>query len=343
MPTEPNEEGTINFTDGIPASSASYIEALLDGPTIKWGGALGAGVTITYSFPGNFLGQTSQWATNYSGDNEYQNMTYLNAPQGAAFEATLQSWADVANITFTEVTDTPTQGGTVGVIRAAFYTNMPGSASGWAYLPSYFSSSGDVWLNPDDSSLWGGASLAPGGFGFGTMLHEVGHALGLTHPLDSGTAAGFDNRTTIMSYNVQPHGYFRDVTETSPGFFTWTYTPVNAQTPMINDIAAIQHLYGPNMTFHTGGDVYTFGTATPFLKTLWDAGGTDTISVSNFTLGCEIDLRPGPDTPQAGPISSGAIPREIREAFSLGDRVFQAVSAAAAGSVFLILGLFWTD
>ncbi len=56
---------------------------------------------------------------------------------------------------------------------------------------------------------------------------------------------------------------------------------------------AIQHLYGANLTYRTGDDVYSFDPSTPFLRTIWDAGGTDTISSSNFTKGCIIDLQQG--------------------------------------------------
>ncbi|MBI2993489.1 MAG: matrixin family metalloprotease [Gammaproteobacteria bacterium] len=291
MATDPNEEGTISVTGVIPASSTSYIEALLSGQTYKWGGALGAGVTITYSFPGNFTNDPPYWSPDYSDEDENLAVSYLNAGQAAAFSDALQAWADVANLTFNQVDDSLGSSTTVGVIRAAFFNNMT-DASGWATYPTYWAEGGDVWLNPD-SGIWSGADLAAGGAGFSTMLHEIGHALGLSHPLDGGTTPGYDLRTTIMSYNIGPHGWFREVTETSPGSFSWTYTPVEPETPMIKDIAAIQYLYGANTSFQTGDNLYTFGTSTPFLKTIWDAGGEDTISVANFTRGCEIDLVPG--------------------------------------------------
>lgn len=62
---------------------------------------------------------------------------------------------------------------------------------------------------------------------------------------------------------------------------------------MVLDIAAIQYIYGPNNNFKTGDDVYTFDPIKPFYKTIWDAGGNDTISVSNFSLACVVDLTPG--------------------------------------------------
>ncbi|EEF26996.1 conserved hypothetical protein [Ricinus communis] len=62
---------------------------------------------------------------------------------------------------------------------------------------------------------------------------------------------------------------------------------------MVNDIAAIQYLYGANTSYQTGSNTYTFDPTTPFLHTIWDAGGNDTISIANFTVGSVIDLQAG--------------------------------------------------
>jgi len=62
---------------------------------------------------------------------------------------------------------------------------------------------------------------------------------------------------------------------------------------MVYDIAAIQYLYGVNNTYHTGADTYRFDPAAPFFCTLWDAGGNDTLDLSNFSTTCTIDLIPG--------------------------------------------------
>jgi serralysin len=282
-----NEEGTIQFTDGLPLSGDARFDPLLNSWDIKWGGALGTGTSLTYSFPAS----TSFWSTDYSGDNEPSDMTSLNAAQKTAFIDALQTWADVADLTFVEMTDATTAGGDVAIIRAAFYDTMPFGTSGWGYLPGFFASSGDVWLRPLDFASAG--DLAPGAHGFATMIHELGHALGLSHPNDDGLASGFDNSTTIMSYNPHPYSLFRDVTSDGGGGFSWTYVTIDPETPMPKDIAAIQYLYGANMDHATGNDTYTFDPAAPFIKTIWDAGGTDTISVSNFTTNCRIDLAAG--------------------------------------------------
>jgi len=61
--------------------------------------------------------------------------------------------------------------------------------------------------------------------------------------------------------------------------------------PMLYDIAAIQYIYGANMTTRTGDDVYTFGKTD--LRAIWDAGGNDTFDASNQTSAAKIDLVAG--------------------------------------------------
>ena len=76
-------------------------------------------------------------------------------------------------------------------------------------------------------------------------------------------------------------------------FRSWQSYNVVPDTPMVNDIAAIQYMYGANTSYKTGNDTYTFDPTTPFLHTIWDAGGNDTISIANFTAGSVIDLQAG--------------------------------------------------
>ena len=50
--------------------------------------------------------------------------------------------------------------------------------------------------------------------------------------------------------------------------------------PMAFDIAAIQYLYGANMSYHTGGDTYTLpdiNAPGTYWTSIWDAGGIDQI------------------------------------------------------------------
>ena len=64
---------------------------------------------------------------------------------------------------------------------------------------------------------------------------------------------------------------------------------IHDSTPMLFDIAAIQSIYGANMSYHTGNDSYGL---LPYNNTIWDAGGNDTLDASS-TFGARVDLRAG--------------------------------------------------
>lgn len=262
-------------------SGDGFIDALLTDVDYKWQSNALSGVTeLTFSFPGNFQGDSSYWNTwYYSAENEYNDMQYVDTNTAEAFRNALNAWSDVANIQFTEMMDTQSS---VGDIRLAFYNGMGNSAGAWGYYPGNSDVSGDIWLNPTYISNSDG--FAPSSYEYHTLVHELGHVLGLSHPLDLPNDPGYDNRYTIMSYNDHPNSLF---------FTANDYYTVYAQTPMIEDIAAIQYLYGANTSYNTSDDVYSFDPTIPFIQTLWDAGGNDTIDVSNFTQGCFINLAEG--------------------------------------------------
>jgi serralysin len=86
---------------------------------------------------------------------------------------------------------------------------------------------------------------------------------------------------------------------------TWSF----AQSLMMYDIAAIQHLYGANFSTNSGNTIYSWGPTTGemfingvgqgapggtrIFQTLWDGAGTDTYDFSRYTTSLSIDLRPG--------------------------------------------------
>ena len=63
--------------------------------------------------------------------------------------------------------------------------------------------------------------------------------------------------------------------------------------PSVADVAAVQAKYGPNTDTRTGDDTYVFTPDDPHARTLWDAGGEDTLDLSAFTRACSITLEPG--------------------------------------------------
>ncbi|HLO76565.1 MAG TPA: M10 family metallopeptidase [Magnetospirillum sp.] len=289
---------SISTTAVATSNLSTYISPLISGR--KWGGIQGTGAALTYSFPTG----TATHVTNY-GSGEWSGYSSLSFAQRLDAAAALATWSAVANLSFTQTNDNAS---TVGELRIALSTVIDDQGAGaWAYYPSDTAVGGDVWLGPDTFA----SASTQGSYGFMTLIHEIGHALGLSHPFGgSGSgatlSADLNNYShTIMSYTA--------VTGASSNWAERYCT-----TPMLYDIAAIQHLYGANMTYHTGNDTYTFSTSTKYWQTIWDAGGTDTIAVSgsgitsiNLTAGTYSRLGAGV------PYANGTINNTVAIAFGV--------------------------
>ena len=290
MPNPSHSSGTSIFAP----SGVSTIDPLLNESFQKWSAGSSVKVSLTYSFPWS-NGATAYWQEKpyYSQAQEQlaEEHFCLNAVQIASAIDVLQAWADVAALKFTEVPETRYN---VGDFRFAFSSAVGSGAWGYSSYPNnYWANAADVWINP---SVATDGEWNDGSYNMVALIHEIGHGLGLKHPgnydaLGGGTPAPYlpenlDYRTyTVMSYNNRNNWYLYSGQS--------QYTGVYPSTPMVYDIAAIQYLYGANNSYHTGDDTYRFDPLTPFYRTIWDAGGQDTLDLSNFSTRCDIDLTPG--------------------------------------------------
>ena len=275
-----------NLVSSVSFSSDLLINALIGGT--KWGGATGTGATIYYSFPTS--SSPTYWSSTYYNQANIDTETRtgfsaLNSTQQLAASSALQSWANVANITIEQVTETAVS---VGDIRFAFTSNpfaMDFDTYAYAYYPDVTTPfGGDIWLNPNPPTT--GANYNLGAKGYQTLLHEIGHALGLDHSFDSGFG------DVYLPYQYEQYQYsvmsYSDTAATNDNGYSGYYPT----TPMLMDIQAIQYIYGANMSYHTGDDVYVFHGGLNYYETIWDAGGNDTIRYVSNTGGT-IDLNAG--------------------------------------------------
>ena len=252
-----------------------YVNALLPPGNLRWNYSkpVGTPVNLTYSFMEavpSYYNPRADGTIDFYGGYTGTGFTAFTPEQRSLAVQALNLWSDVANVTFTEVSDA----GAGGTIRFG-YANPNFNASGWAWTPSSYPNAGDVWLNSTIAN-----NLTPGSWSFGTLIHEIGHALGLKHPFDtSGTTlpTAQDNyQYSNMSYTQHPD-----------------MLGVRPQTPQLYDVAAIQYLYGANMNTRSQNSTYSWGTNATFIQTIWDGGGIDTISAENQTRDSVINLEPG--------------------------------------------------
>ena len=237
---------------------------------------------ITYSFLTSLPANDTQDATGFRA---------MNNTEKQAVQDALSYIATVINVTFTLAT-TPGQG------DINFGTNDQGHvSSGYANMPN---SSGDhpeyLFLNNTPATTQyplSNADLSVGSYGWQTLIHEVGHTLGLKHPGNYNAGGGGGTppylptetdttRFSIMSYN-QP---------SNMQVITNNYkVPVNPQTFMVYDLEALQYLYGANKTT-AANQMVSFADNFVGMKTIWSPNGA-TINLTSSTKSNLIDLRQG--------------------------------------------------
>ncbi|GGH11461.1 protease [Alsobacter metallidurans] len=268
-------------------TGVSTIDGLLGGT--KW-----AVSAFTYSFPSS----ASFYGAIYGDGEPSTGFGALNLVQQAATRDALGMYAAVANLAFTEKPETLTQHAD---LRYAMSDAPP---TAWAYYPTPAAEGGDAWFNNASGEY---ANPVKGTYAYQGFIHETGHALGLKHPHEvDGAFGAMPLAHDSLEYTVMSYRSFVGASTTT-GYTNGDYD--YPQTLMMDDIRAIQQLYGANFNTQAGDTVYRWSPTTGELSingvgqgapganhvfmTLWDGNGVDTYDFSAYATNLSVDLRPG--------------------------------------------------
>ena len=258
----PSSIETVIYSDGAQALPY-WIDALLDdnaqGSNFQL--LLGTTKTWNYSFP----------STQPSYDTDLDNAkgwTAFTDTQIARTKQALELITNIFDFKFVE-SNNPSALNTF-----TFANNIQSDSAAYAQLPSKYFFGSDIFIDKSD----GIDKFSDGTYGALTLIHEIGHALGLKHPF-----AGKDNVTpylptaenktlwTLMSY------------ESSPDQYSFNFSPL--------DIAALQYIYEPSTKARTGNDNYAISQNS--YNFIWDGVGIDTLDASALTQGATLYMTPG--------------------------------------------------
>ena len=266
------------------------VDGLLRGT--KWSG------TVTYSFPDS----PGDYPSFYGTGEPLNGFAQISA---AAQQVVNTAMSQIEGFTTLNIQRNDEAGISDGAADIRIAKSADANPTAFGYYPSnaFRGEGGDIWIG---TSYGGYNTPVLGNYAYATYIHEIGHALGLKHSHDSAGAGPVPSdrdalEFTVMSYRSYIGG------PTSGGYTNEQFG--FPQSYMMNDIAALQEMYGADFSLNGTDTVYTWNPTTGEMSingvgqgapganrvflTIWDGNGIDTYDMSNYTGAVSINLQPG--------------------------------------------------
>lgn len=252
---------TATLTIAVESATPDYVEGLIyadESARLNWPDDVGTGTVVTYAFLTDLPPYYGWWSADPA------TFEAFTTQQQEATRAILASIEAFTGLTFVETT--------AGEAGMTFGTIDLGGGKGLAFAPNgdgVGAEASDVWLD----ASYAGDSFAPGTAVYATLLHELGHAMGLDHP-------ALPEGENTQKYTVMASMPYPTIGGSADDF-------------RLYDIAALQYLYGANTAHAAGDDVYDAAMLVDAVRVIWDGGGHDVIDLSASPYAVAVDLAGG--------------------------------------------------